>query len=88
MCNYFPRISSHFFVHHDSPSNLALVPSFLNSLQQLRTELLWEENLWNEMNDSSFDAPERTSSGAGVRALRARLEQKNEEVGSQLSFPN
>ena len=34
------------------------------------------------MNNESFDedAPERTSSGAGVKALRERLEQQNREV--------
>ena len=33
------------------------------------------------------DAPERTSSGAGVKALRERLEQQNREVPSAWRLP-
>ena len=41
------------------------------------------------MNDSfDRDAPERSSSSTGVKALRARLEQQNREVREALhSFP-
>jgi hypothetical protein len=39
--------------------------------------------------DDSFDqdGPERTSSGAGVKALRERLEQQNREVPSAWRLP-